>query len=130
MENNNFVIEMVDGLIFIKFKRSIRIDYDLAYQLIETRKQLSSSSQCLMLFDGNGVNNVTKEARDFLASKEATDGLIAGAFVINSPLATVLCNFFLKISKPQRPSKLFTSHTDAIKWLRAFKNESEEVIIN
>lgn len=129
MENNDFVMLLEDGIFSVSFKRSIKIDYDLAWQLIEARKQLLPHDPCLIILDGNGVTNVSKEARDLFASEEAIEGILAGAFIVNSPLNMVLGNFFIKISKPQRPARLFTNKTDAMKWLRTFQNTSEQITL-
>jgi len=36
-------------------------------------------------------------------------------------LNKIIVNFFLSISKPNVPTKLFTNKEDAIKWLQQFK---------
>ncbi len=128
MENSDYILELTDGLFYFQFKKNTVIDYKLARYLVETRKRITRNEPFLMLFNGDNITNVTKDARDFFASKEATDGIIAGAFIVNSPLTVVLSNFFITISKPKKPAKLFTDKAEAIKWLRAFQNEQKKII--
>lgn len=128
MENSDYILELTDGLFYFQFKKNTIIDYKLARYLVETRKRITRNEPFLMLFNGDNITNVTKDARDFFASKEATDGIIAGAFIVNSPLTVVLSNFFITISKPKKPAKLFTDKAEAIKWLRAFQNEQKKII--
>ncbi len=130
MENNDFVMLLEDGIFSVRFKRSVKIDYNLACQLIEARKQLRSNTPGLIILDGNGVTNVSKEARDLFVSEEAIEGVLAGAFIVNSPLTVVLGNFFIKISKPQRPARLFTDKAEAMKWLRTFQNTTEQTTLD
>jgi len=44
----------------------------------------------------------------------------ADAFVIQSIAQKLVANFYIKIVRPERPTKFFTSKDDALKWLRQF----------
>ncbi len=44
----------------------------------------------------------------------------ADAFVIHSLPQKILANFYLKISKPERPTKFFSNKENALEWLREF----------
>ena len=44
----------------------------------------------------------------------------ADAFVINSVSQKIICNFYIKIVAPERPTSLFTTREDAVKWLKQF----------
>ncbi len=44
----------------------------------------------------------------------------ADAFVIQSIAQKLVANFYVKIVRPERPTKFFTSKDDALKWLRQF----------
>jgi hypothetical protein len=44
----------------------------------------------------------------------------ADAFVINSVSQKIICNFYIKIVAPERPTSLFTTREDALKWLKQF----------
>jgi hypothetical protein len=61
-----------------------------------------------------------KEARDYLSSDSANEGLIAGAIIMDSVFTSILGNFFLSVNKPNIPARMFTDKDQAIKWLRKF----------
>jgi hypothetical protein len=44
----------------------------------------------------------------------------ADAFVIKSLAQKILGNFYLKISKPERPTKFFNNKDEAISWLKNY----------
>lgn len=44
----------------------------------------------------------------------------ADAFVISSMAQKILANFYIKINKPERPTKFFNDKIEAIDWLKQF----------
>ncbi|MBP8033341.1 MAG: hypothetical protein KAZ71_02020 [Bacteroidia bacterium] len=44
----------------------------------------------------------------------------ADAFVIKSMAQKILANFYIKINKPERPTKFFNDKEEAINWLKPF----------
>lgn len=45
---------------------------------------------------------------------------IADAFVIKSMAQKILANFYIKIYKPERPTKFFNHKEEAVTWLNSF----------
>lgn len=110
-------IEVINEIAYIEFNKAIKIELEHAIEMVSIRKKATNNVPRLVIMDGTNIINVSKEARDYLSSEEATEGIIAGAFIVDSPLTKILGNFFLKISKPNKPSKLFTNREEAIEWL-------------
>jgi hypothetical protein len=44
----------------------------------------------------------------------------AAALLIGSPLTRAIGNFFMGLNKPLIPTRLFTSETEALAWLKGF----------
>jgi len=61
-----------------------------------------------------------KANRDFWANADSCPYSKADAFIINSTAMKLIANFYLSINKPQRPTRMFTTEEDAIKWLKTF----------
>lgn len=110
-------IEVINEIAYIEFNKAIKIELEHAIEMVSIRKKATNNVPRLVIMDGTNIINVSKEARDYLSSEEATEGIIAGAFIVDSPLTKILGNFFLKISKPNKPSKLFTNREEATEWL-------------
>ena len=60
------------------------------------------------------------EARTYWAKKNSCTYASAEAYISKTIGHTIIGNFYLKFNKPGRPTKIFTSHDDAIMWLKTF----------
>jgi hypothetical protein len=60
---------------------------------------------------------------DFYASKKRQEHIIADAFVLNSPELKLMSNFYLKLKKPQIPTKVFSDSRRALAWIEQMKRE-------
>ncbi|QNF32241.1 hypothetical protein HUW51_05660 [Adhaeribacter swui] len=75
------------------------------------------------LFDVTQVNQITKEARDYMAA-EGNQLVVASAMLINSPMLRMIANFYMMVSKPKNPTQLFTDKHRALEWLKPFRDTS------
>jgi hypothetical protein len=60
------------------------------------------------------------ETRIFWAKKESCPYASAEAYVTATIGHKIIGNFYLKINKPGRPTKIFANQGDAIEWLKEF----------
>ena len=89
-------------------------------EINRAQKRVSGSKKTPVFNDIRGVNSVSREARLFTASADASKVSKAAALLIGSPVSRVIGNFFLGINRPPYPTRLFTSEAEAIKWLKGF----------
>jgi len=125
MENNpNSIGEawIENGILYGKYTVE-HIDLDLAKKLIALRIEKSGDSTYPVFVDVTDVKTVSKEARETLATGDGIKNMSACALVVGSPVNRLLGNFFLSVSKPGVPTRLFTSKEDALVWLSTFKKE-------
>ncbi len=78
---------------------------------------LTQGEKSLILMLGDELTQMDKEGRDFSASEEGFKYTIADAFVVKNLAQKLIADFYLKINKPQKPTKNFNSEEEAIKWL-------------
>jgi hypothetical protein len=64
--------------------------------------------------------NIDGDAREYMASPEATMYSSAEAFVITSLGHKILANFYLKVNKPGVPTRFFNDIRLAEEWLKAY----------
>lgn len=98
-------------------------DLDLVEFGIKIRREMTGNKKIVMLSDVRKLKYLSREGRQRLAAKDAGEGVIAVAIVINSKVQATLYNFFSFIYKEPSPAKLFTNKEDAIKWCKSFLNE-------
>lgn len=123
LENPEVTIELENGIVHAKWKSPI-VDLDIAKQAVKYRLEATDYIAYPLLSNIKAVKSSTKPARDFLASPEGCEGIVACAVLIDSPLGSMLGNFFLSISKPTSPTKIFTDESEAKKWLANFVKNS------
>jgi len=73
-----------------------------------------------VLVDFKNLKSQDRGARTYFAGKETAEAVTACAILISSPLSRVIGNFYMGLNKPVAPTKLFTSESDAIEWLKAY----------
>jgi hypothetical protein len=71
------------------------------------------------LVDSRGLKSMARDARRFFAGSQNAH-TSALAVLVSSPASRAVGNFFLSISKPEYPTRLFDSEIDALRWLREF----------
>jgi hypothetical protein len=73
-----------------------------------------------VLFIAQKYSIPTKETREYMAKKKSLPYSLADAFVLTSLPQKLLGNFYLKVNKPHRPTKMFTNQKEAVNWLKTF----------
>ncbi len=110
--------EFEDGILISKYKTKI-IDLNIAKHVLSRRLLHFKAPSYSGLVDYSLVKETTKEARDFFATPEAIQNLNAIAVVTDSMIGNMIYNFYLTISKPSLPTKLFKSNEEALLWLKS-----------
>ena len=124
LDNNEVTIELEDGIIIAKWKKT-SVDLMVAQQAVQYRLESTNYVSSPMLSDIKSIKNITKEARDFLATEKGCEGIIALALLINSSIGSMIGNFWMKISNPLVPTKIFTNEEEAKKWLTQYVRLNE-----
>lgn len=115
--------EIKHNVLFATYKKGLEINLKMAKEIVDSRLKFMQGRRLpVIVFDG-GVISMSKEARDFFGSAEGNEGLLAGAIIQHSPVAAAINNFFLFVSKPNIPAKIFTNVDAALKWLSKFNHK-------
>lgn len=117
-ENTYVKFWMEDGIMFGKYKPGITIDLEVAKEVAAERIKLANGRLYSFVGFIEDLQNVTKEARDYFSQDDGVKGMKRLALITASPISKMFGNFFLKISKPSVPTRLFTSEPEALIWLR------------
>ncbi|MDT8412810.1 MAG: hypothetical protein RQ875_10130 [Vicingaceae bacterium] len=121
IETETAVLELRNNYLFIVFKEDSVVELEHVVANKEAREKLQQGKKMLVLGDIRKIWHISKEAQDYLASKEVTDLNIAMAILTNSMTTVLLANFFIKFKKPATPTRMFKNEKKAIKWLLSFK---------
>ena len=86
----------------------------VAYQKLNKGKRLP------LFIDTKTMKSLSREARHFYAGEEAAANASAAAIIVGTPVSKVLGNFYLGLSNPKLPSRLFSSEDEALAWLKGY----------
>jgi hypothetical protein len=119
-ENEYAQFWIKDGILFFKYKQSIVIDLSIAHQIVADRIQMQNEKSYPVLCDIRGVVDSDKAARDYLAQSGSVLSKAVG-IVTNQSVSVIMTSFYLKISKPSVPTKIFTDESSALVFLETYK---------
>lgn len=122
LETDYIDFEIDNGILLATYKPAV-LTVEVAKEVVMRRKEFCSSKSFPHLVMDYGVAKIDKQARDFFSSDIGTEGVAAAAILTDSSFKMALANFFLKVSKPKIPARLFTSKTEAIEWLQQFRQQ-------
>ena len=109
-----------DSIIFITIKQGAEIDVDDIKEMQKANVKLYSGNKHVICADIRNLKSTTKAARDYAGSLKSAETTSAIALIISSPLSRVMGNFFIRITRPPYPTKLFTDKERALEWLKQF----------
>lgn len=93
---------------------------DIAKSMVKNRKEFTANKPVKVLVKQAGLKGIKREARAYLSSEEAIEGIISAAILSKNAFERHLANFFLGITviRPKVPTKLFSNEDEALAWLK------------
>ena len=71
-----------------------------------------------LLCDLTNVVRMTQECRKHFAGPEHAETFSKCALIVNNIVSRLIGNFFLGLNKPLKPTKLFATKEEGLKWLK------------
>jgi hypothetical protein len=121
-ENDFFRYWEEDDVICYLYKAKI-IDLEIAKLGVDLRLKVSNHKKCVMYVDMSNVSAVTREARSYYTSPEATQLIAATAVFTPSFVTKTIATFFLNFNRPPLPFKIFSNKEKAIEWLKEIQGK-------
>ena len=106
-----------DGILEIRAVPGSVHDGPAAEKNVGIAAELTGSGKRPVLVFVDGAKSVTFEARRVYQREETVRDFTAVALVARSPLARLLANFFLGMTRPPVEIGHFDDETDAVEWL-------------
>lgn len=82
--------------------------------------KLNKGKRCPLFIDTSTMKSLARAARHYYASEEAARVASAVAIIVGTPVSKVLGNFYLGLSNPHLPTRLFTDEDKALEWLKGY----------
>jgi hypothetical protein len=112
-----------DGIVQVNSKEDFVYTIEETVEVHKAINELTDEKMMLVLHVPGRYTSIDEETRRFIASKHGLRFTIAQAFVIGSMAQRIIANFFMKVNKPARPTRFFTSQGEAEKWLKAVRHK-------
>lgn len=106
-----------DGVVQFAWQPGFAVDGAYAAAAMAAGREAASGEKRGVLVDMRTLGVMDKSARTVFAARN--DWALAVALWVDSPLSTLLANFFLGISRAKIPVRMFTKEADAVAWLKA-----------
>lgn len=116
----SFSIRIVNNqYYYIVLKDDIEFGIEDLIQVVEEARKLGARKLPVLTICPD-TTSTNADLLSYLSKNENNPYSAADAFVISSTSHSILANFYMKVNKPQRPTKFFSKEVDALEWLKQF----------
>lgn len=116
-ENEYATFHIENGVMYFTYKASDLINLAAAKKVVDDRLKLQNGISYPVICDARELKGMDKEARDYLA-KQGSQLVSSVALIVTSAATKVMTNFYLTVNKPDVPTKLFTSASEALEFIK------------
>ena len=106
-----------DGIVQMVWVTQAESDHEDAIAAISAMNELTGGRRSPLVVDLRDSGQQTRPARLEFACRD--DLVSALALIVGTPLSRIMGNFFLRVSKPLYPARLFDDEASALAWLQA-----------
>jgi hypothetical protein len=107
-----------DGIVAMVFAPRIATDLADALAAVDAMTELTRGRRSPLLVYLHGAGPQDRPARAEFARRD--DVVSAVALIVDTPLSRMIGNFYLTVSKPIAPTRLFDNEASALAWLLEF----------
>lgn len=109
-----------DGIVRIIHVPGAEVTLEDAKETMLAYLQIRQEKRRPLFVDTRTMKSLAREARQYYAGEEAVKVASAVAIIVGTPVSRVLGNFYLGLSNPHLPSRLFSSDDEALEWLKGY----------
>jgi hypothetical protein len=109
-----------DGIVRIIHVPGAEVTLEDVKETMAAYLKINKGKRRPLFVDTKTMKSFSREARHYYASDEAAKVASAAAIIVDTPVSRVLGNFYLGLSSPHLPSRLFSSEDEALEWLKGY----------
>ncbi len=102
-----------------KENNDVELDIEVAQKIIQDSLAFTEGKIYPVMNDIKNMPSHTREVREFFAG-QASRSAIANAILVSNTFNRIMASFFLSLSKPLIPTKIFSDRNKAAEWLQKF----------
>jgi hypothetical protein len=112
------VLLEADGTLVLRFHGGSRLDAALTSEVMRAHVEVAGGRPRPVLADVRGLVSVDRASRQLAASPDVTAATACMAIIVGNPVTRTLGNFFIRVTTPSYPTRLFADERLARQWLR------------
>lgn len=106
-----------DGTVVVRFRPNSLATLDAVRDVVRAHVAAARGGKRLTLIDLSGMTFADLEGRRLAAGPEIAAVTSRMALLARNPVSRILGNFFLRVSRPLYPTRIFTDEASARRWL-------------
>lgn len=110
-----------DGIVRIIHSPNAEVTLEDAQETMAAYLKINRGKKRPLLIDTKTMKSIARDARHYYAGTEAARAASAAAILVGTPVSEVLGNFYIGLSNPHLPSRLFASEDEALEWLKRYR---------
>lgn len=120
-ENEWVIIENHKKYLYVCFKENNdrELDIEAAKKIINDSLSFTDGKIYPVMNDIKNMPTHTREVREFFAG-QASRSAKANAILVSNTFNRVMASFFLSLSKPLIPTKIFSDRNKGVEWLQKY----------
>lgn len=109
-----------DGIVRIIWVPGAEVTLADAEESMAAYLKINQGKRRPMFVDSSRMRSLSRETRHYFAGEEATKAVSAVSLLVGTPVSRVMGNFYLGLSNPRLPTRLFDSEDEALEWLKGY----------
>ena len=109
-----------DGIARVIHVPGAKVTLKDAQETMAAYLKVNKGRKLPLFVDTKTMRSLAREARHYYAGEEAAKVASAVAIIVGTPVSRVLGNFYIGLSNPHLPSRLFSSENEALAWLKGY----------
>lgn len=109
-----------DGIVRIIHVPGAEVTLEGAQETMAAYLKINKGKKRPLFVDTKTMKSLAREARQYYAGEEAAKVASAVAIIVGTPVSRVLGNFYIGLSNPHLPSRLFSLEDEALEWLKGY----------
>jgi hypothetical protein len=106
-----------DGTVVLRFRPESLATVESVPEVVRAHVAAARGAKRPALADVSGLKFADLEARKLAAGPEVAAVCSHMALLVGNPVSRILGNFFLRVSRPLYPTRIFTDEASARRWL-------------
>lgn len=106
-----------DGIVVLRFREGVHMDGERTRRVMKVQIAVAGGEKRPTLSDIRAMGGSSVEARREVSGPEMLAVVERMALLVGSPATRMTGNFFLRVTRPPYPTRLFSDEAAARRWL-------------